>query len=207
MEKENQIILGPRRYQTFSQVRWRASNELNLGRVSPFLQDSLDLISPPQFVACVMAVGLFDVRNITISKKKVPLPSKNSFSAYGLCCQGKGPIRMQPGAAHARNEAQGMRRHIPLELVEKTIGKNHVQNQSLLARGVGRGGDWRRRACRVPRDEQDARTSIHSCRCCVGIDERYWWKSSPVPDVCELSITAVVHRSYFSGSRKETHPP
>lgn len=89
MEKENQIILAPRRYQTFSQVRWRASDELNLGRVSPFLQDSLDLISPPQFVACVMAVGLLDVRNITISKKKVPLPSKNSFSAYGLCCQGK----------------------------------------------------------------------------------------------------------------------
>lgn len=24
------------------------------------------------------------------------LPSKDSFSAYGLCCQGKGPIRMQP---------------------------------------------------------------------------------------------------------------
>lgn len=67
----------------------RGSNELKLGRVSPFLQDSLDLISPPQFVACAMAVGLLDSRNITISMEKVPLPSKDSFSAYGLCCQGK----------------------------------------------------------------------------------------------------------------------
>lgn len=36
-----------------------------------------------------MAVGFFDVRNITIRKKKVPLPFMNSFSAYGLCCQGR----------------------------------------------------------------------------------------------------------------------
>lgn len=35
-----------------------------------------------------MAVGLLDVTNITISSEKVPLPSKISFSAYGLCCQG-----------------------------------------------------------------------------------------------------------------------
>lgn len=81
------MILAPR-LPNLLWVRWRASNELNLGYVSPFLQDGLDLISPPQFVACVMAVGFLDVRNITISKKKVSLPSKSSFSAYGLCCQG-----------------------------------------------------------------------------------------------------------------------
>lgn len=85
------MILAPK-LPNFLWVRWRARNEpreLNLGHVSPFLQDGLDLISPPQFVACVMAVGFLDVKNITISKKKVSLPSKNSFSAYGLCCQGR----------------------------------------------------------------------------------------------------------------------
>lgn len=119
----------------------RARNELNLGYVSPFLQDGLDLISPPQFVACVMAVGFLDVRNNTISEKKVSLPSKDSFSAYGLCCQGRPDQNAAHGAAHARNEAQGMRRHIPLELVEKPMGKYCAQGQPLLARGIGRVGD------------------------------------------------------------------
>lgn len=65
-------------------------------------------------------------------------------------------------AAHALDDVQGMRRHI-LELVEKPIGKNRAQSQSLLAKGFGRGGDWGRRSCPVPRLDKDAPTSIYSC--------------------------------------------
>lgn len=82
-----------------------------------------------------MVVGFLDVRNITISKKKVSLPSKNSFSAYGLCCQGKTRSECSHGLHIARNEAQGMRGHIPFELVEARIVH---KTSSLLARGIGR---------------------------------------------------------------------
>lgn len=39
----------------------------------------------------------------------------------------------------------------------------------------------------------------------VALLHKYWWKGSPVPDVCELRNNVVVHPLDVSGSCKETH--
>lgn len=132
-----------------------------------------------------------------ISKEKVPFHPRPVFPPMVTVAKGKLDQKCSRGAAHAHHRAQGMRSHIPLKLVAKPFGENLCRKARLHRQGVLIGD-----GLRVSPEARERCSNVNSFALTL---HPYWWKGSPVLDVCKLCNTLVLYSSCLSGRAKEIH--